>query len=303
MSKTPTIKDWLDAFRLRTLPLALSCILVGSGMAYGSPGFNWIIFSLAISTTLFLQILSNLANDYGDAEKGTDNDQRVGPERAIQSGRITSAQMKKGIIVLVVLTLVSGISLIYNSNLGENILAQMGFVLLGIVCIIAAIKYTAGKGAYGYKGLGDVFVFLFFGLVGVCGTYFLFTKEINLLQVLPGISIGLFSASVLNLNNMRDIENDGASGKNTLVVKIGLNKAKIYHLSIILIGISTSIFYVLQTTFHPINFLFLISFIPLVIHLLKVFQNQIPANLDPELKKVALSTFLFSILFWIAINL
>ena len=303
MSNSPSIKDWLNAFRLRTLPLALSCILVGSGMAYGSPGFNWIIFSLAISTTLFLQILSNLANDYGDAEKGTDNENRIGPKRAIQSGKITSTQMKKGIIFLVILTLVSGISLIYNSNLGDNKIAHIGFVLLGIVCIVSAIKYTAGKGAYGYKGLGDVFVFIFFGLVGVCGTYFLFTKEINLLQVLPGISIGLFSAAVLNLNNMRDIENDEASGKNTLVVKIGLKKAKIYHFSIILIGISTSIIFVLQSLSSPINFIFLISFIPLIIHLFKVFKNQIPANLDPELKKVALSTFLFSILFWVAINL
>lgn len=303
MSNSPSIKDWLNAFRLRTLPLALSCILVGSGMAYGSPGFNWIIFSLAISTTLFLQILSNLANDYGDAEKGTDNENRIGPKRAIQSGKITTSQMKKGIIFLVILTLVSGISLIYNSNLGDNKIAHIGFVLLGIVCIVSAIKYTAGKGAYGYKGLGDVFVFIFFGLVGVCGTYFLFTKEINLLQVLPGISIGLFSAAVLNLNNMRDIENDEASGKNTLVVKIGLKKAKIYHFSIILIGISTSIIFVLQSLSSPINFIFLISFIPLIIHLFKVFKNQIPANLDPELKKVALSTFLFSILFWVAINL
>ena len=303
MINSPSIKDWLNAFRLRTLPLALSCILVGSGMAYGSPGFNWIIFSLAISTTLFLQILSNLANDYGDAEKGTDNENRIGPKRAIQSGKITTSQMKKGIIFLVILTLVSGISLIYNSNLGDNKIAHIGFVLLGIVCIVSAIKYTAGKGAYGYKGLGDVFVFIFFGLIGVCGTYFLFTKEINLLQVLPGISIGLFSAAVLNLNNMRDIENDEASGKNTLVVKIGLKKAKIYHFSIILIGISTSIIFVLQSLSSPINFIFLISFIPLIIHLFKVFKNQTPANLDPELKKVALSTFLFSILFWVAINL
>ena len=303
MKNIPSIKDWLNAFRLRTLPLALSCIIVGSGMAYDSPNFNWIIFSLAISTTLFLQILSNLANDYGDAEKGTDNKDRVGPERAIQSGKITSSQMKKGIVTFVILTLTSGISLIYNSNLGENILAQIGFILLGIVCIIAAIKYTAGKGAYGYKGLGDIFVFLFFGLVGVCGTYFLFTKEINLLHVLPGITIGLFSAAVLNLNNMRDIENDGASGKNTLVVKIGLSNAKLYHLSIILIGISTSIIYVLQSSFHVINFIFLLSYIPLVIHLFKVFNTKTPSNLDPELKKVALTTFLFSILFWISIIL
>lgn len=303
MKNTPSIKDWLSAFRLRTLPLALSCILVGSGMAFESTSFSWTIFVLAISTTLFLQILSNLANDFGDAEKGTDNDDRVGPERAIQSGKITKLQMKKGIILFIFLTLASGITLIYNSNFGQNFLAQIGFILLGVVCIIAAIKYTAGKNAYGYKGLGDIFVFLFFGLVGVCGTYYLFTKSLSILQVLPGVSIGLFSAAVLNLNNMRDIENDKASGKNTLVVKIGLSKAKIYHLAIISIGIVSSLYYVSQTEFTSINFLFCIAFVPLVIHLFKVFNTSIPANLDPELKKVALSTFLFSMLFWISLSL
>ena len=303
MNNNPSIKDWLNAFRLRTLPLALSCIIVGSGMADQANKFSLIIFTLAISTTLFLQILSNLANDYGDAEKGTDNKNRVGPARAIQSGIISKEQMKKGIVLFVILTLISGISLIYNSNFGSNILAQLGFVLLGIVCIISAIKYTAGKGAYGYKGLGDIFVFLFFGLVGVCGTYYLFTKNLTLSQILPGISIGLFSAAVLNLNNMRDIDNDKASGKNTLVVKIGLTNAKVYHIIIILTGILSSLYYVLQSESSFINFTFALSFIPLIIHLVKVFKTKIPANLDPELKKVALSTFLFSILFWISLSL
>lgn len=171
-------------------------------MAYEGGMYNHLIFILSISTTLFLQILSNLANDYGDAEKGTDNEKRVGPARAIQSGAISAKQMKKAILIFVILSLISGFLLIYHGSFGENLIAQIGFFLLGVACIVAAIKYTAGKGAYGYKGLGDLFVFVFFGLIGVCGTYYLFTKEISLPKILPAISIGLLSAAVLNLNNL-----------------------------------------------------------------------------------------------------
>lgn len=301
MSNSPTIKDWLSAFRLRTLPLALSCILVGSAMAYSDGFFNLTVFILAITTTLFLQILSNLANDLGDAEKGTDNEDRVGPERAIQSGKISHSQMKKGVTVFVVLSLISGCALIFNGEFGSSILPQIGFIVLGIACIIAAIKYTAGKSAYGYKGLGDLFVFIFFGLVGVGGTYFLFAKQIELKHLLPAFSIGLFSAAVLNLNNMRDHENDKASGKFTLAVKLGITKAKKYHYFIIITGILSSLAYVIQVQFQPINFLFILSFIPLILHIKKVINNKKPEDLDPELKKVALSTFLFSILFWLSV--
>lgn len=302
MNKSPTIKDWISAFRLRTLPLALSCILVGSAIAFQEGHFVRSVFILALTTTLFLQILSNLANDLGDAEKGTDNENRVGPDRAIQSGKITKEQMKKAVALFVVLSLASGVSLIYVGNLGENVLAQLGFIVLGIACIIAAIKYTAGKSAYGYKGLGDLFVFIFFGLVGVCGSFYLYNKNLEIKHILPAMSIGLFSAAVLNLNNMRDHENDKASGKFTMAVKLGIKKAKLYHFTILIIGMLSSLFYVIQSPFIPLNLLFVLSYIPLVIHLITVGKNKSPEDLDPELKKVALSTFLFSILFWISFS-
>ena len=295
------VKIWISAFRLRTLPLAFSSIITGAAIANADGAFNGVVFGLAITTTLLLQVLSNLANDYGDFVKGTDNAERVGPERAVQSGEITAPQMKKAIILFSGLSLITGISLIFYALSDIGFLGPLMFVLIGLASITAAIKYTAGKGAYGYKGLGDLFVFVFFGLVGVLGTYFLFLKEFELSALLPAMSIGFFSAAVLNLNNMRDWENDGKSGKNTLVVKIGLPKAKRYHIAILSIGMLTSIFYVVQNDFKLINLTFILSFIPFLIHIRKVLKVKEARGFDPELKKVALSTFLFSILFWISL--
>lgn len=271
-------------------------------MALKEGSFNEVVFTLSLTTTLFLQILSNLANDLGDAEKGTDNDNRVGPERSIQSGKISEKQMKVAVAIFVVLSLISGIALIWNGSFGKNILAQLGFIVLGIACIVAAIKYTAGKSAYGYKGLGDLFVFIFFGLVGVCGSYYLHDKNLELKHFLPAISIGLFSAAVLNLNNMRDHENDKASGKFTMAVKLGVQKAKYYHYTIITIGILSSLFFILQDQFMPLNLIFTIAYLPLIKHMRTVYKNSTPENLDPELKKVALSTFAFSLLFLISLS-
>lgn len=302
MNNKPSISDWIQAFRLRTLPLALACILVGSAMAFQEGHFKLPVLILSLTTTLFLQILSNLANDLGDAEKGTDNENRVGPERAIQSGKISKSQMKKAVAIFVFLSLVSGIALIWNGSFGNNTLAIAGFTLLGIACIIAAIKYTAGKSAYGYKGLGDLFVFIFFGLVGVCGSYYLYNNNLELKHLLPAISIGLFSAAVLNLNNMRDHENDKASGKFTMAVKLGIKKAKVYHYFILTTGILSSVFYIIQEQFKPLNLIFILAFIPLIKHIHTVFTNNAPENLDPELKKVALSTFVYAILFWISLS-
>ena len=174
-------------------------------------------------------------------------------------------------------------------------------LITGILSIVAAIKYTAGKTAYGYKGLGDLFVFIFFGLVGVLGSKFLYTSSFELASLLPAMTIGLFSVAVLNLNNMRDWENDKASQKNTLVVKIGLKKAKKYHFTILIIGIASSIAYALQLDFRLIELTFIFAFIPVVLHLGRVAKiNENPTEFDPELKKVALSTFLFSILFLVS---
>ncbi|MDG1517961.1 MAG: 1,4-dihydroxy-2-naphthoate octaprenyltransferase [Flavobacteriales bacterium] len=287
---------WIKAFRLRTLPLAFSSIITGTALAFDK--FDPIIFSLALATTLFLQVLSNLANDYGDAEKGTDNENRVGPDRAIQSGAISKSQMKKAIIIFVILSFSFGVSLVAYAMRNAHLGYTLFLLITGILSIVAAIKYTAGKTAYGYKGLGDLFVFIFFGLVGVLGSKFLYTSSFELASLLPAMTIGLFSVAVLNLNNMRDWENDKASQKNTLVVKIGLKKAKKYHFTILILGIASSIAYVLQIEFRLVELTFILAFIPVVLHLRTVAKiKNNPTEFDPELKKVALSTFLFSLLF------
>ena len=289
---------WLKAFRLRTLPLAFSSVITGTAVALDIGFFDWVTFSLALTTTLFLQILSNLANDYGDAEKGTDNENRIGPKRSIQSGVISKIQMKKAIIIFVFLCLLSGLSLVFYATRTISFWYPLTFILVGVISIVAAIKYTAGKGAYGYKGLGDLFVFIFFGVVGVIGTAFLQVHDFYFSMLLPSITIGCFSVAVLNLNNMRDWENDKASRKNTLVVKIGLPKAKKYHFTIVIIGFFSSITYVFQQDFRLIDLTFILAFIPFVLHLKTIEKiNKTPAEFDPELKKVAVSTFLFSILF------
>ncbi|AXT55309.1 1,4-dihydroxy-2-naphthoate octaprenyltransferase [Aquimarina sp. AD1] len=288
-------KAWISAARLRTLPLSVSGIIVGSALA-GGFGVS-IIFWLAIATTLGLQVLSNFANDYGDGVKGTDNEDRVGPQRALQSGAISDKEMFVGIVLTSIITLFLAIFLIYVSFGKEYFFYSIFFFLLGIAAIAAAIKYTMGNSAYGYRGLGDVFVFIFFGLVSVVGCYFLFTKDLNGLIFLPATAIGLLSSAVLNLNNMRDHDSDKKSKKNTLVVKLGIAKAKMYHYFLILGAIFSMLVYLIYTYKNYFNLLFLIVLIPLLIHLNKVIKTKDTKNLDPELKKVALSTFFLAILF------
>ncbi|WP_299180470.1 1,4-dihydroxy-2-naphthoate octaprenyltransferase [uncultured Aquimarina sp.] len=288
-------KAWISAARLRTLPLSVSGIIVGSALA-GGFGVS-IIFWLAIATTLGLQILSNFANDYGDGVKGTDNEDRVGPKRALQSGAISDKEMFVGIVLTSIITMFLAIFLIYVSFGKEYFFYSVFFFLLGIAAITAAIKYTMGNSAYGYRGLGDVFVFIFFGLVSVVGCYFLFTKDLNGLIFLPATAIGLLSSAVLNLNNMRDHDSDKKSKKNTLVVKLGIAKAKMYHYFLILGAIFSMLVYLIYTYRNYFNLLFLIVLIPLLIHLNKVIKTKDTKNLDPELKKVALSTFFLAILF------
>ncbi len=288
---------WIQAFRLRTLPLALSSAVVGSFLAYADGYFKWSVFLLTLLTTLFLQVLSNLANDYGDSVHGTDNTNRLGPERTVQSGKITKLEMKKMIWTFSILSFLSGSLLIFFGL--QN--AQVGLILLffglGIAAIVAALKYTIGKKPYGYSGFGDLFVFLFFGLVGVCGTYFLFTNEFHFRLLWPAAAIGLLSAGVLNLNNMRDIVNDTNSGKITIVVRLGSEKAKIYHVALVILSLFSGIIYTLQNWMSPIQFLFLLSVIPLGYHLYQVFANHVPEKLNNQLKILALTTFFFSITF------
>lgn len=289
------IKNFIKAARLRTLPLSISGIILGGFLAVSDGLFNGVIFSLALITTIGFQVISNFANDYGDGVKGTDAI-RIGEERMVSSGKISPKQMKKAIMISVILTIIFALFLIYESFGLSNFGYSLLFFILGIVSIVAAIKYTVGNLAYGYSGFGDVFVFLFFGLLSVLGSYFLFTKEIYFLLTLPAISIGLLSTAVLNLNNMRDYQNDKKSKKNTIVVKIGLKAAKRYHYSLLLLSFISAVSYVVLTFTKTVQFIFLLAYIPLVIHALFVYNNKEELRLDAELKKVALSTFLFSVL-------
>lgn len=291
------IKVWVQAARLRTLPLSVSGILVGSFAAFNAvfdKAHFWLIFAFAIATTLGLQILSNFANDYGDGVKGTDNDKRVGPKRALQSGALTKEEMKKGIIITSVLTLLVSLVLIYVSFGQDNFVYSLLFFVLGISAIAAAIKYTVGKSAYGYKGLGDLFVFIFFGLVSVLGSNFLYTMQFDTVLILPAIAIGLLSIGVLNLNNMRDIKNDITSGKHTIVVKLGAAKAKTYHMVTIIIAFTCILAYMWINSLlvAPIALVFMYVFAK---HLYRVNEVTDPKNFDPELKVVALGTFVVAV--------
>ena len=293
------LKNYLKAARLRTLPLSLSGIVVGSFLAASYGFFDLEICILALLTTIGFQVISNFANDYGDGVKGTDTN-RTGEQRMVASGIISPKQMKTAMIITVIITLIVALLLIYISFGKENFGYSILFFVLGIASIAAAIKYTVGKTAYGYSGFGDVFVFVFFGLLSVVGSCFLYTKSVNLSVFLPAFSVGLLSTAVLNLNNMRDRENDKKVNKNTLVVKIGSQKAKIYHYFLIGFSLLFAVVYVMLNYQHSKQFLFLIAYIPLVKHLLFVKRNSDEKLLDGELKKVALSTFLFAILFGLA---
>lgn len=299
------MKHWIEAARLRTLPLSVSGILVGSFYALAKPTetvltptqvFSWRIFILLLLTTIGLQVLSNFANDYGDGVKGTDNADRIGPRRAIQSGVITPKSMKIAIILTALVTFFFSVLLIYFAFEFKYFYYSIFFLLLGIVAIASAIRYTVGKKAYGYKGFGDVFVFIFFGLVSTYGSYFMFSKYLDWTLLLPAVAIGFLSVGVLNLNNMRDEESDRKAGKNTIVVKIGGAKAKQYHYFLLITAMVLLLIFGIIQDFAIDQYLYLIVFLPIISHLLRVKRNQNPAYLDPELKRLAISTFLVSLL-------
>ena len=290
------MKHWIEAARVRTLPLSVSGIIVGSFYAMSQGMFNWNIVTFALLTTLGLQILSNFANDYGDGVKGTDNKDRVGPMRAIQSGMITPNAMKKAIGLTAVITLTFAVLLIYFAFKESYLLYSLFFLMLGIVAIASAIRYTVGKGAYGYRGFGDLFVFIFFGMVSTFGVYFMFSKNMDWLLLLPATAIGFLSVGVLNLNNMRDEESDRKAGKNTIVVKMGGENAKKYHFFLVISAMVLVLLFAYLNNFHFDQYIFVVAYFPLISHLITVYKNKNPKLLDPELKKLALSTFFLSIL-------
>jgi 1,4-dihydroxy-2-naphthoate polyprenyltransferase len=293
----PPIQAWLHAFRLRTLPLAFSSIITGSFLAWAQESFSGVVLALALSTTLFLQILSNLANDYGDSEKGTDNHERIGPVRAVQSGAISLNQMKRGMWLFALLSLISGLALLYFGTKNMGAAGFTGFLMLGLLAIAAAIMYTVGKKAYGYLGLGDIFVFVFFGLTGVCGTFYLHTHIWNPAVLLPATSIGLLSVAVLNLNNMRDREADARAGKRTLAVRLGNSGSRKYHVAVLAIALTAAIVFSWLNGGSYWQFIYFITAAPILSNIRLVLAHENPSELDPELKKIALTTFLFSITF------
>jgi len=293
-------KAWIEAIRPRTLPLSLAGILFGSAIAFKSGAIDWVIFSLSISTTLLFQILSNLANDYGDGVKGTDNHERVGPTRAVQSGMITHQQMKSAVILTAVLSFLSAAVLIYFGTQAMPAPVLWTYAGLAVLCVLAAITYTVGKKAYGYHGLGDLMVFIFFGLVSVLGVYSLYTKTFDWNNLYPAATIGLLSVAVLNLNNMRDYASDKKAGKNTLVVKMGIDYAKLYHTVIVLLALAFLVLFLLKQT-DVIAFISLLPGISLFLHLMKVAKIRTTKEFDPELKVVALSTFAIAVLYFASI--
>ena len=294
-------KIWLQAARLRTLPLSLSGIIVGNGLAYGSDQFSLVILYLSLATTIAFQVLSNFANDYGDGVKGTDNESRIGPARVLQQGLLTREELKRGIQFCAAVSLVFAFALIYVAFGTSDLLYSLIFIILGIASVVAAIKYTVGSNAYGYRALGDLFVFLFFGGVSVLGSYFLQAQEFQIDLILPATALGLLSVGVLNLNNMRDIHTDKEVNKITMAVLLGASLSKAYHAFLLIGAVLTTVFYV-KMDIQP-AYLFMIAVLPMMIHLRRVLGYIDPKEFDPELKRLALCTFLFAILFAIGQNL
>jgi len=296
------IKTWLQAARLRTLPLAASGVLVGASLAWYQGAFSYTISALALLTALWLQILSNFANDYGDFSKGTDNEDRVGPERTVQSGAITPLQMRWAMAIAALLSFLSGMLLIYKAAMVAGPQVWWFFGTLGILAIAAAIMYTVGKRAYGYSGFGDVMVFLFFGLASVLGTYYLNASMVSHEAIYLAVGIGVLSSGVLNLNNMRDMDNDIASGKRTLAAKLGFAKAKKYHSFLIMLGIVSIVGMSFPLHFNKwVYALLMIPTILLLKDLQKIQRTKDKTTLDPYLKKLSISTFLMSVTFVISL--
>ena len=292
-------KAWIQAARLRTLPLALSCIAMGGFLAAVYNRFSWPVMILSLLTTIFLQVLSNLANDYGDSVSGVDGKSRQGPDRAVQSGLITLSEMKNAMILMSVLSFVTGILLIYLA-FQDNWLQALVLLLIGIAAIYAAITYTAGKSPYGYMGLGDISVFVFFGLVGVMGSFFLHTGYLLQQIALPAASCGLFAVAVLNVNNIRDIESDKVAGKRSIPVRIGRGKAVIYHWALLLLGFACTLVYVLMNFQGFLQFGFVLAAPLLIVNARAVYQKRKAMELDPYLKQMAITTMLFVIFFGVS---
>lgn len=295
------MKHWISALRLRTLPLALASIGMGAFLAASHGAFRLDIFILSLLTTVSLQILSNLANDYGDSVHGADNSARKGPARAVQTGAISRSQMKVAITISLVITLALGLLLLQTAGIPMQVF--LSFLGLGIAAILAAVLYTNGSKPYGYIGLGDISVFLFFGWLGAIGTYYLMTGAFSWDLLLPGAACGLLTVAVLNVNNIRDIESDLIAGKYSIPARLGRSKATLYHISLLVTGMLCASTYIALHYTSPKQFLFLLA-LPLLFINAKAVRSKLKAQeLDPYLKQMAISTLAFVLFFGIGIIL
>lgn len=289
------LKSWFETTRPKTLPLAAASIVMGSALAYWAGSFNPAIASLCLLTTLLLQILSNFANDYGDYQKGSDTAERIGPLRGIQQGQINAKQLKWSLVLMSALSFCCGvwvICLAYQTPMDLWI-----FLTMGILSIVAAITYTVGAKPYGYLGLGDVSVLLFFGLLGVCGTFYLQTHQLNFMVLLPAFATGFLATAVLNINNLRDIYQDEKSGKHTLVVRIGAHKGRVYHCLLILSAALCYVIFAAMAFHHWVSFAFLLTYPLLFKHMIFVYSHKQPESLRPMLGQMAFLALLVNLLF------
>ena len=291
------LKMWWETARPKTLPLALASIFTGSALGYWAnpQDFNGLVMALCLLTTILLQVLSNFANDYGDHQKGSDTEERIGPLRGIQKGAISAKELKWGLILMVVASFLSGSFLIGIAY--ENLSDLFAFAGLGILAIVAAITYTVGAKPYGYMGLGDISVLVFFGLLGVGGTYYLQTHSIDSHIILPAIGSGLLASAVLNINNLRDIEQDAKAGKNTLAVRLGVYKGRVYHCILLSVAALCYLVFVLATAISWTNYLFVLAIPLLAKHAIFVYRSQQPSELRPMLAQMSMISLLINILF------
>ncbi|WP_099142346.1 1,4-dihydroxy-2-naphthoate polyprenyltransferase [Xenorhabdus kozodoii] len=304
MSTTTSISQmqaWLESLRPKTLPLAIAAVITGSALASWTGHFKWPVALLALLTAAMLQILSNLANDYGDVTKGSDTEKRIGPQRGMQKGLISAKQMKKALKIAVLLSCLSGSSLIAVAcNTPSDIL---GFLVLGVLAIIAAITYTVGTRPYGYLGLGDISVLIFFGYLSVLGTYYLQAGTFSISTILPATASGLLSVAVLNINNLRDIESDRQNGKNTLAVRLGGKKARYYHVALLLTAMLCLIAFTLLYLSNGLSWLFLLAFPLLLKHMVQVLRDPTAEGMRPKLVQMVKAALLTNILFSIGLVL
>lgn len=277
--------------RLRTLPLSLSGVVAGVALASTVARLEVAVVATLVLTAAFLQILSNLSNELGDTLHGTDTAERQGMHYSIMDGEMTVPQMKRLIVAIIVLCCLSGLLMIYFSFKGA-VLQSLLFVLLGAAAIWAAMHYTLGDNPYGYRGLGDLFVFIFFGLVATTGAGYICSHIFEPMWILPASAVGCFSMGVLNVNNIRDMKTDAAT-RSTVALKLGLKRARIYQTILICLGWALTASFTLMERGSFLCFAALPLFI---LHLRGVWTRE-ERRLDTMLPLLVMSTFLMSILF------